>query len=171
MSREHGYLDAPPRRLMRGVAVIRDAEDSVLIVRNRYAATMRLPGASAEGAESVDLACARGIRDDVGLTVNCRNVIAVDYAPVTASASEVYCLVFDGGKIEDQKPAIILGPDLGHYEWSPVEDFHKHLTQSYERRLRRALDQNGNGGVLFLWRGDAPSADDHNAPAFSSTRA
>ncbi|MFD0417122.1 NUDIX domain-containing protein [Streptomyces sp. NPDC127108] len=170
MSKEQ-MVSAPPPRRISGVAVIRDSEGSVLLVRNRYAATMRLPGARAENGESADLACTRGVLADVGIKVPCDTLMTVDYAPAAHAVPESHCFVFNGGTLEYRAPSILINGDLGHFEWSPPKDLSKYIPLAYERRVRRALDQCEGGGILYLWQGGIPDVDRPKVPAFSSMHA
>ncbi|MGW0866998.1 NUDIX domain-containing protein [Streptomyces sp. NPDC002611] len=98
---------APARPTQSAAAVVRDAEDRILIVKPGYKDGWNLPGGGVDEGETPSQAAGRELREEVGLDQAIGRLLVSAYIQSKAGA-HIYW-VFDGGVIsEEQKSGIRL---------------------------------------------------------------
>ena len=126
-------------RLAAGVLFF-DYADRVLLVRPSYKSGWDIPGGYVEPAESPKQACAREVREELGITPPIGELLVVDWAPHPDEGDKLL-FVFDGGTLtKDHLEAIT--PDVEEIaEWGfqRVDEFEQVMPQRLVRRLRTAV--------------------------------
>ncbi|MFD9903706.1 NUDIX domain-containing protein [Streptomyces sp. NPDC059063] len=88
---------APPLAASAG-AIITDEHGDVLMVNPVYTAYWNLPGGHIDGEESPSLACAREIRQELGLDVQVGDLLVVAWVDTGGQMPRVY-YIFDAGVV------------------------------------------------------------------------
>jgi 8-oxo-dGTP pyrophosphatase MutT (NUDIX family) len=135
-----------------------DDQDRVLMLRTTYKSHWEIPGGYVEATESPLDACVREVREEIGLDVDVKSLLAIDWAPHPAEGDKVL-LVFDGGVLSEDKLAGINFVDGEIAEWAFVDaDELDQLTiPRLARRIRQALLARQQGRILYLQDGAIPS--------------
>lgn len=131
-------------------ALFVDGEGRVLLVEPTYAARWTIPGAAVERGETPREACARELRDGLGLDLPVGRLLVVDWAPLVRD--ERIRLVFDGGTLtEDQLDRIEPAPEeLTSWAFLPPDELFVMLAPRLTRRVTAALDARARGVVAYL---------------------
>jgi len=83
-------------------AVISDPAGNVLLVKPNYRDHWLLPGGTADENEPPEAACARELREELGLDLPVGPLLLVGWAPARAERPRpIVGFVFDGGTLED----------------------------------------------------------------------
>src|SRR5215203_5949595 len=92
-------------------ALFLDEHNRVLLVEPTYKPYWDIPGGYVEPGESPLAACAREVREELGIAPPIGPLLVVDWAPVESEGDKVL-FVFAGGTLSpDQLAAIRLDPD------------------------------------------------------------
>ncbi|MFI7273195.1 NUDIX domain-containing protein [Streptomyces sp. NPDC049879] len=153
MHRENDFTDPPPRRIG-ALALITDEFGDVLLVEKAYRTgpdRFGLPGGCARPGEEVPAACRREVREETGLDIAPRRVLAVHQMAAAGTAAEGVNIVFDGGLVP-RATRLTLPPDeLSGYHWMPVSDL-PDLVAPYTRwRITTALTALHGEAVLHIY--------------------
>src|ERR1039457_6739926 len=81
-------------------ALITDAAGQVLLVKPNYRDHWTVPGGICEHAEPPHAACAREVREELGLDLPVRRLLVIDWAPPDGERpNPIMHFVFDGGTL------------------------------------------------------------------------
>ena len=137
--------------------VIFDDDGHLLIVEPIHRPTWEMPGGMVEHREAPRAACARGLREELGIELDVGRLLAVDWTTGghTEDPDERVEFVFDGGGLtEEQLDAIDLPPDeLASWACLPVEDLFAMLRGDLTRRVTAALAALAAGETWYLENG------------------
>lgn len=87
-----------PRKRAISQLLVRDPEDRVLLCQLTYKQDWDLPGGVVEVGESPQLAVAREVEEELGLTLEVGGLLLTDWLPPWGGWDDAVCLVFDGGR-------------------------------------------------------------------------
>lgn len=135
-------------------ALFLDAAGRVLIVEPTYKEYWEIPGGMLEAGETPSQACAREIKEELGLTVRLGRLLVVDWAPHPTFGDRVL-FVFDGGTLDPaQLAAISLQvEELASYALVAQDDVENRLIPRLARRVRAALTARTDGTTSYLEHG------------------
>lgn len=151
--------DARARPLAAAGVLFFDGDGHLLIVEPIYKSTWEIPGGAVERGETPQAACARELREELGIELDVGRLLVVDWANGTTEEPEARVrFVFDGGVLGDERLDAI---DLPHDElesWAcvPVEDLFVMLSGDLSRRVTAALDARTKGETYYLENGNRP---------------
>jgi 8-oxo-dGTP diphosphatase len=130
-----------------------DSDGHVLIVEPLNDSRWLIPGGAIEEGESPRAACARTVRESIGLELPHGRLLAVDWAP--RFTEERVFFVFDGGTLaDDQLDAIELPPhELESWASMPEDELFVMLAPDLNRRVSAALAAHVAGEVWYLENG------------------
>lgn len=151
----HWSLQLPRKREAAG-ALFFDEHGRVLIVDPTYAPGWDYPGGVVEPEEAPYAAACREIREELGLSRQLGQLIAVDWEPRTPSIPiEGLTMVFDGGVLSAEDIASIRLPadELQAYDWCPTDQLDNRLPALYARRIHAAIEARAAGRVAYLENG------------------
>ncbi|MFF0256350.1 NUDIX domain-containing protein [Micromonospora zamorensis] len=131
--------------------ILRDQAGRVLVVHPTYKDVWEVPGGTVEPNESPAEACAREIREELGLAVPAGALLCVDWVPASPPWDGGLMFVFDGGVLTaDQVATMRLCPDeLDGLEFVAPERLGEVLIPRLARRVVAALAAIGRGGVYL----------------------
>jgi 8-oxo-dGTP diphosphatase len=121
-------------------ALFRDAGGRIMMVRTHYKGAWEIPGGLVEEGETPSEACAREVREELGLEISPGQALVIDWAPHPAEGDKLL-FVFDGGMLTDAQHAAIQFTDGEIIEWAYVEpaQLDEYTVDRLARRLRAAV--------------------------------
>lgn len=89
-----------PRKRAISQLLIRSSDGRVLLCQLTYKRDFDLPGGVVEVGESPQLAVAREVEEELGLTIEPGRLLLTDWLPPWGGWDDAICLVFDGGQFD-----------------------------------------------------------------------
>ncbi|CAL9308650.1 NUDIX domain-containing protein [Streptomyces sp. SudanB182_2057] len=137
----------PPRRRIGALAIVRDGEGSVLLVKKAYkeGRSWGLPGGAAHADEAPHDAWVREVRQETGLDRTPGRLLAVDYVPYSeaSGSAEGINFVFDGGTAKDTENMLPEyegeEPEITGIQFVPLYQLSEFVTPLTEKRIRFAV--------------------------------
>lgn len=151
---------AVPRRLA-AHAVVRDGAGRVLLVEPTYGLTWLLPGGAVERDEPPRSACAREIREELGVDLPVGRLLLLEWVGPRPGLTEGLMLVYDGGTLttEPRLPPA----ELSAHRWVAPGQVGRYVDAELDRRVTAALVALRAGTVAELevaapltWGGGVP---------------
>jgi ADP-ribose pyrophosphatase YjhB (NUDIX family) len=96
-----GIASRLPRKRVGAGALIRDDDGRLMMVETTYKPTLEIPGGLAEDGESPLDACARELREELGIEPAIGSLLVADWVPAHGPWPDGLMLVFDGGILRD----------------------------------------------------------------------
>ena len=154
-SDEEFFANLPATRGAAG-GLVRSETGDVLLVRRVYAPDQPwgIPGGIMEAEESPMTACAREIREELGVVPRVRALLVADWVPPRPPRTAAYQWLF---RVDVPHTDFRLPPDeLSGWEWVPPTELPEYLTDGIARRMLAAVsvDDRG-GGPVYLEHGHA----------------
>jgi ADP-ribose pyrophosphatase YjhB (NUDIX family) len=152
---EEFFANLPATRGAAG-GLIRSETGAVLLVRRVYAPEQPwgIPGGIMEAEESPMAACAREIREELGVVTRVRALLVADWVPPRPPRTAAYQWLFrvDVGSTDFRLPP----EELSDWAWVPPAELSEYLTEGIARRMLAAVsvDDHG-GGPVYLEHGHA----------------
>jgi 8-oxo-dGTP diphosphatase len=139
-------------------ALFYDSQGRVLLVRPTYKPHWDVPGGYVEPGESPTAACAREVREELGIEPMLGSLLVVDWAPNPGEGDKML-FIFDGGELApDQEARIRLeSAELSEYAFTDPERFDEVLIPRLSRRLRLAIDAHRDGRPIYAEHGASAS--------------
>ena len=139
-------------------ALFFDQQGRLLLVKPTYKQRWDIPGGYVEPGETPRDACAREIREELGISTTVGRLLAVDWAPTTTEGDKVL-FVFDGGQLtNDELGAISLPSDeLAEFALFDNASRGAALTDRLERRVSSAMHARDDGFIVYLEHGSPPT--------------
>ncbi len=136
-----------PRKRAISQMLVRDDADRVLLCQLTYKPDWDLPGGVVEVGESPQLAVAREVEEELGLTISAGRLLLTDWLPPWGGWDDALCLVFDGGRHD---PAVLDGMvtqprEIRNAEFCTLEQVVDRCADFTARRIRAAVDPEGPG--------------------------
>lgn len=133
------HLARLPAKRMGSGALIRDPEGRVLLVEPTYKATWEIPGGAVEGDESPRAACARELREELGLEIPVGRLLVVEWQGPEPDRTESLMHVYDGGTLASLDAVRLPPEELASAAFVAEPDLDSVLATRLARRVRAAL--------------------------------
>ncbi len=103
-SKEVAWKKTLPKKRMAAGALFFNTNKEILVVVPKYGSTWEIPGGVIEANESPRQACVREIREELGISVEIRKILCVDYRAVSLDhPDESIQFVFFGGTLSNNQ--------------------------------------------------------------------
>jgi 8-oxo-dGTP diphosphatase len=121
-------------------ALFRDAAGRIMLVRPHYKDTWDIPGGMVEEGETPSEACAREVREELGLVAPVGQALVVDWAPHPEQGDKLL-FVFDGGVLTDTQVAAIefVDGEILEFRYVATAELDDYTVDRLARRLRAAV--------------------------------
>jgi ADP-ribose pyrophosphatase YjhB (NUDIX family) len=159
----HAYLaegNAKQARKRVGADVlIRNKQGEILLVNPRYKPDWDLPGGMAEANEPPHEAAERELREELGLDLRIRTMLAVDWVAPHAAWDDSLMFIFDGGVLNDGQLATLrpMDDELLACRFYPLGAARDLLRPYVHDRLAQALLAAEAAAPRYLVNGIEPS--------------
>ena len=139
-------------------ALFVDDQDQVLLLHPTYKSYWEIPGGYIETAESPLAACRREVEEELGLQVEIKSLLAIDWAPHPEEGDKML-FVFDGGRLSPEQLAAIKFADSEIDEWSfvPESQLDELTIPRLARRIRQAMQARREQRTVYLQEGGVPA--------------
>lgn len=104
--------------------LIRDEDNRILLVNPRYKPDWDLPGGMVEANEPPHKAAERELREELGLEIQVRKILAIDWVAPHGPWDDSLMFIFDGGTMSSQQSTKLKPTDnelLGYKFCTPRE--------------------------------------------------
>ncbi|WP_405063674.1 NUDIX hydrolase [Kribbella sp. NBC_01505] len=154
-----GIAGRLPRKTTAGGALIRDSIGRLLFLETVYKPTLEIPGGVAELDESPLDACRREIREEIGIDLDIRDVLVVDWIPARGPWFDGVMFIFDGGVMSsEQADSIVLeASEARRHHFLTLDEASDRLLPSMVRRLARAEESLRRGFPQYSEYGRGPT--------------
>lgn len=132
-------------------AFITAPDGRVLLVKPNYRDYWGLPGGICEHAEPPHLACAREVREELGLDLAIGALLVIDWvAPDGDRPDPIIYLLFDGGVLGDPAGIRLQHEELDGYEFVDPAEVAGYLPPFAAPRVPAALAARASGSAIYL---------------------
>jgi len=144
-----------PRKRAISQMLVRDPDDRVLLCQLTYKQDWDLPGGVVEVGESPQVAVAREVEEELGLTLTAGTLLLTDWLPPWGGWDDALCLVFDGGvheqRILDEVVAEVR--EIRSADFCTMEQVRERTAEFTARRIEAALANLRAGGSPYTESG------------------
>jgi 8-oxo-dGTP pyrophosphatase MutT (NUDIX family) len=144
-----------PRKRAISQMLLRDGDGRVLLCQLTYKQDWDLPGGVVEVGESPQLAVAREVAEELGLSVPAGPLLLTDWLPPWSGWDDALCLVFDGGVHDASIVDTIVKQtrEIRSAEFCTVEQARELCADFTARRVESALANLGSAGPAYTESG------------------
>ncbi len=149
----------PARPTVAAGALFSDERGRVLLVQTSYEPHRDIPGGFVEDGESPRQACAREVREELGVIAALGRLLAVDWAPAEGGTDRLL-FVFDAGVVTDNLRERIQpdGDEIVGWDFHPVAELDDLLIPRLARRVAAAAAARRVENTVYLEHGSPPGA-------------
>ncbi|MFE7117643.1 NUDIX domain-containing protein [Streptomyces sp. NPDC057654] len=155
----HAYLaEGNAKQARKRVAadvLIRDSNDSFLLVNPTYKPDWDLPGGMAEANEPPDVAASRELSEELGLTIKLGGLLVVDWVEPHGPWDDQLAFIFDGGVIDTDRATSLYPHDseLSEVAFTSYEESRTRLRPRLTHRFEAAVRALSDGKLRYLHNG------------------
>lgn len=131
-------------------ALIRDAGGRFLLLEPTYKDTWLLPGGVVEANEDPLAACAREVREELGIELTPGPLLVVDWVPRHGVWGDSLQFIFDGGVLGAEARLHLQEEEIRAAEFVTLDRAQQLVPPSLARRLRSALAAADHGRPTYL---------------------
>jgi 8-oxo-dGTP diphosphatase len=132
-------------------------QSRILLVRKTYGNTWDIPGGYVDRSESPASACARELREELGIQKTVKRLLVNDWAPNDAEGDKIL-YIFDCGELgQEQHNMRPDGNEIDKTEWVPATDIARFVIPRLVRRLTSAYRAYTSDTTLYLEHGQVPT--------------
>ena len=144
-----------PRKRAISQLLVRDHDGRVLLCRLTYKQDWDLPGGVVEVGESPQLAVAREVEEELGLTILAGRLLVTDWLPPWGGWDDALCLVFDGGEHDASIIDTIVRQEreIRDAAFLTLEEAHERCADFTARRLDAAVANLEGGAPAYTESG------------------
>jgi 8-oxo-dGTP pyrophosphatase MutT (NUDIX family) len=144
-----------PRKRAIAQMLVCDRDQRVLLCRLTYKQDWDLPGGVVEVGESPQLAVAREVHEELGLTIAAGPLLLTDWLPPWSGWDDALCLVFDGGEHDASISETIVrqAREIRDASFCTLDEARDRCADFTARRIEAALANRGGGGPAYTESG------------------
>ncbi|WP_112619739.1 NUDIX domain-containing protein [Micromonospora saelicesensis] len=144
-------------------ALITDPSGNILLVKPTYRDYWSFPGGYVDEGEYPHDACAREVREELGVTLAVGDLLVVDWAPSAEQRPRsLISFTFDCGNLPSLEGVALPRQELEEAAFFSPEAAAQHLADSVAPRVRAAINARSRRSPAYLAGGlfSPPSSDD-----------
>ncbi|MET7765686.1 NUDIX hydrolase [Streptomyces sp. NPDC005393] len=147
------------RKRVSADVLLRDAGGRLLVVKPTYKEAWDLPGGMAEANESPEDAARRELREELGLAVELRGLLCVDWVAPHGPWDDQLAFIFNGGTLTESQARSLYPRDyeLSACEFVTSADALTMLPHRTRRRAAQALRALAEQQPSYLENGESTS--------------
>ena len=131
--------------------LITDPAGRILLVKPNYRDHWTLPGGICEHAEPPHAACAREVREEIGLDLPVGRLLVIDWAaPDGDRPNPIMHFVFDGGTLAGPAGIVLQQEELDDYQFTDPAAVAGYLPPFIAPRIPAALAARASGITSYL---------------------
>ncbi|WP_326564074.1 NUDIX hydrolase [Micromonospora peucetia] len=139
---------------------ITDPEGNILLVKPNYNDRWTFPGGYVEEGEYPHLACARELREELGVALAVKDLLVVDWAPPAGQRlRSLVSFTFDCGNIADRHGFDLPGQELDDAAFFSPQEAEQNLPENVAPRVRAAMRARARRAPVYLAGGSATAGD------------
>jgi len=130
-----------PRKRAISQLLVRSTDGRVLLCQLTYKRDLDLPGGVVEVSESPQIAVAREVEEELGLTIEAGRLLLTDWLPPWGGWDDAICLVFDGGEVDARVVETIVRQEreIRSADFYTMAEVHEKCADFTARRIESAL--------------------------------
>lgn len=131
-------------------AFVTDRAGKALVVKPNYRDEWQFVGGMVDRGESPHEACAREIKEEIGLDMPVGDLLVLDYVPdhpFVAAPMTIY--VFDGGVIDEPDRIRLQVDELEAFRFLPVQQAARLFAELHRARIGLAAEARRTGSTVF----------------------
>ncbi|MEV4494471.1 NUDIX hydrolase [Micromonospora arborensis] len=137
-------------------AFITDPAGNVLLVKPTYRDHWAFPGGYVDEGEYPQAACAREIREELGIALVVGDLLVVDWAPPAGQRPRaIISFTFDCGSIANLDGFDLPGQELEDVAFLPRQEAEQRLPDNVAARIRAAIHARDRRAPTYLTDGSA----------------
>ncbi|MDG4758254.1 NUDIX hydrolase [Micromonospora sp. WMMD710] len=141
-------------------AFITDPDGNVLLVKPTYRDHWAFPGGYVDDGEYPHEACAREVREELGVVVPVGDLLIVDWAPPAGQRPRaIVSFTFDCGCIANLDGFKLPGQELEEIGFFSREEAEQRLPDNVATRVQMAFRARDERGPIYLSGGSAAPSD------------
>ncbi|MGC4190888.1 MAG: NUDIX hydrolase [Thermomicrobiales bacterium] len=144
----HAFYRDLPRRYLGSGALITDDADRILVVEPVYKETWEIPGGLVDAGEAPRAACARELREELGLVIVPGRLLVMDHQTLPPPRFDSIMFVYDGGLLTDAATITLQPDELRSFRFLPADDLESVLNPRLAGRMREALRARHEGILI-----------------------
>jgi 8-oxo-dGTP pyrophosphatase MutT (NUDIX family) len=135
-------------------ALFHDTAGRILLLRPTYKDFWDLPGGYVEPGESPYAACAREVREELGITPPLGRLLVTDWAPADNEGDKIL-YIFDGGTLDDDDLSRIAFEDgeIAEFRHVGPTDLAELVPARLARRIHTAVAALNGGRTVYAEHG------------------
>ena len=147
-----------PTKRMAADCLFTDQADRLLVLEPPYKSTWDIPGGVVERDESPRLAAQREVQEEIGLSVEPGDLLAVDWVPQSGDFTEIVAFLFDGGVLApaDIDRIVIQPTEVNSFRFVTLDEAERLLDAEQFARVAAGLKVRGATETVYLENGIPP---------------
>ncbi|GAA2123266.1 NUDIX domain-containing protein [Glycomyces algeriensis] len=132
-------------------AFITDPEGRVLVVKPTYRPEWQFVGGMIDRGESPHEACAREVKEEIGIDLPVGDLLVLDYVPdhgFDSAPMTVY--IFDCGIVQDPAGIRLQADELADFACLPVDEAAARFHSTNSARVERAAEARRTGRTSYV---------------------
>lgn len=132
------HRNSRPAKRMGAGAILRDAQERILLVQPSYKPGWEVPGGAVELDESPRAACSRELVEELGHSQPLGRLLCMEWQGPEPDRTESLMFLYDGGLI-DGAYIQLAADELSGHEFVAERDLDDYLVERLARRMRAGL--------------------------------
>lgn len=139
-------------------ALITNPESRVLLVKPNYRDHWVLPGGMVDDSETPEQACARELKEELGLDLPIGRLLVIDWAPAYAKRPRpIAYFLFDAGILIDPSRIQLQESELDDWAFIPLLQATAQLAPNTAARLPAAVTARSAASTIYLPQSARPT--------------
>lgn len=148
---KYNYQQLPKKRMAVAILMF-NKQGKVLLLRQSEDNEWTLPGGVVDENESPRSAAERELKEELGIHISTKSLVAIDYIIPKADMTEGVHFVFNAGIITDEEIKLIKlqKNEIRDYDFVLPEKAPRLLTEILRDRMHLCIDASKNNKVIYL---------------------